>query len=58
MGDWYYKNRERILADKRKQYKDDMTFREKKKEKTLDHYYKLKEECMTCYKTKWICIVN
>jgi len=44
MSDWYKKNRERILEEKRKQYAEDKDFREKKKEKTLDHYYKKKEE--------------
>jgi hypothetical protein len=46
MSDWYYKNRDRILEEKRKQYATDKAFREQKKEKTLDHYYKLKKECM------------
>ena len=31
MSDWYYKNRDRILAEKRKQYATDKAFREKKK---------------------------
>jgi hypothetical protein len=57
MSDWYYKNRDRILEEKRKQYATDKIFREKKKESTLDHYYKQKKECMsmlgnTKFKTK------
>lgn len=46
MSDWYYKNRDRILAEKRKQYQDDKVYREKKKEQTLDHYYKTKKACI------------
>jgi hypothetical protein len=46
MSDWYYKNRDRILAEKRKQYATDKAYREKKKESTLDHYYKQKQECL------------
>ena len=45
MSDWYYRNRDKILADKRKQYREDKEFRERKKEQTLDHYYKLKQQC-------------
>ena len=51
MSDWYYKNRDRILAEKRKQYKENAFYREKKKEQTLDHYYKLKNDCMSCLMT-------
>ncbi len=46
MSDWYYKNRDKILEDKRKKYAEDKVFREKKKESTLDHYYKQKKACL------------
>ena len=49
MGDWYYKNRDRILEEKRKKYATDKLYREKKKEQTLEHYYKQKQECMAMF---------
>jgi hypothetical protein len=52
MSDWYYKNRDKILAEKRKQYKEDKEYREKKKEQTLDHYYKVKNACMSMMSLK------
>jgi len=39
MSEWYKKNRERILDQKRKRYAEDELFREKKKEKALDNYH-------------------
>jgi len=42
MSEWYNKNRERILAEKRKKYAQDKEYRDKKKEKTLDNYHKKK----------------
>jgi hypothetical protein len=39
MSDWYKKNRDRILEDKRKRYANDEAFREKKREKALDNYH-------------------
>jgi hypothetical protein len=39
MSDWYKKNRDRILDQKRKKYAEDEVFREKKKEKALDNYH-------------------
>jgi hypothetical protein len=47
MSDWYYKNRDRILLEKREKYANDKQYREKKKEQTLDNYYSKKKECMS-----------
>jgi hypothetical protein len=45
MSDWYERNKERILAEKKLQYAQDKAFREAKKEQTLTNYYKKKAEC-------------
>ena len=49
MSDWYYKNRDRILKEKREQYAKDKVYREKKKEQTLDLYYRNKKACTGGY---------
>ena len=45
MSDWYERNKERILAERRLQYSQNKDFREAKKDKTLTNYYKKKAEC-------------
>ena len=45
METWYERNRERILKEKREQYKKDKAFREHKKKQSLNTYYTRKEVC-------------
>ena len=44
MSDWYQRNKERILAERRLQYSQNKDFREAKKDKSLTNYYQKKAE--------------
>jgi len=40
---WYEKNKERLLEEKRRRYREDGEFRERKKTRALDNYHSKKE---------------